>query len=311
MSSFFSICIPAYKNAGYLRNLLDSIDKQSFRDFEVIVSDDSPGDEVEILCKEYNEKFKLLYFKNIPAKGSPLNWNTAIEKASGLWIKLMHDDDWFASSESLKDYSIALVTEPKIDFIFSYYADYENGHLKKTNRLSKLNAFFLSKSPLYLFRKNYVGNPSNVLIRNNSHEWYDTNLKWVVDFEFYIRFLKNHKFYCIPKILVNVGNNEEQITKQVFRNIKVEIPENIYMLNKLGAKTLSNIIVYDYYWRLFRNLKIRSKKEVTEVSLENKLPQQLIKLMEFQFRFSLKMLNIGIFSKLLMLISYVRFRLFE
>ena len=61
---FISICIPAYKRIDFLKRLLDSIAIQSFRDFEVIVTDDSPSDEVELFCKLYNKRFVLYYYKN-------------------------------------------------------------------------------------------------------------------------------------------------------------------------------------------------------------------------------------------------------
>jgi glycosyltransferase involved in cell wall biosynthesis len=46
MNPLISICIPAYKRTEFLQRLLDSIDIQTFKNFEVIVTDDSPGNDV-------------------------------------------------------------------------------------------------------------------------------------------------------------------------------------------------------------------------------------------------------------------------
>src|ERR1043166_5570237 len=100
-SPTFSICIPAYKRVNFLKRLLDSIAAQSFKDFEVIITDDSPGNEVYDLTEHYKDNFTILYLKNPATLGTPANWNEAISHARGEWIKLMHDDDWFSSSESL------------------------------------------------------------------------------------------------------------------------------------------------------------------------------------------------------------------
>src|SRR5438309_1205572 len=53
-----SICIPAYKRTAYLKRLLDSVAIQTYTDFEVIVSDDSPDNSVQLLCKKYDERMK-------------------------------------------------------------------------------------------------------------------------------------------------------------------------------------------------------------------------------------------------------------
>ena len=50
---FISICIPAFQRVDYLR-LLDSIEIQSFRDFETVISDDSPGHEVQELIRNHH-----------------------------------------------------------------------------------------------------------------------------------------------------------------------------------------------------------------------------------------------------------------
>ena len=45
-----------------------------------------------------------MYYKNIKVLGTPENWNESIRKAKGAWIKLMHDDDWFANENSLQKF---------------------------------------------------------------------------------------------------------------------------------------------------------------------------------------------------------------
>lgn len=39
-----SICIPAYNNGQAVRRLLSSVEKQTFKDYEVIITDDSAGE---------------------------------------------------------------------------------------------------------------------------------------------------------------------------------------------------------------------------------------------------------------------------
>src|SRR5690606_15587208 len=141
--------------------------------------------------------------------------------------------DWFSSEASLEKFAEAANGQEDVDFIFSAYNSYEGNRLKSTkmNSIATINA--LKKNPLKLFSKNYVGHPSTTLIRNNRKNWYDEKIKWVVDFEFYIRCLKEGNLFYIPQALINIGVNNDQITKQVFRNRSVEIPENLYLLSKL------------------------------------------------------------------------------
>ena len=305
MNPFISICIPAYKNAAYLDVLLHSIELQGFSDYEVIVSDDSPNDEVEILCRKYSSKFLMIYHKNSPPKGSPANWNTGIKMANGKWIKLMHDDDWFSSDTSLADFAKAAQENAHSLLIFSGYSLYEDGVFKSNNIITALIENQLRRSPLILFKKNYIGHPSTTLIKNEPMEWYDEKVKWVVDFEFYIRMLKNGSFHSIQLPLVNIGIGNEQITKEAFRNISIEIPENMYLLNKLGTPVLKNIIVYDYYWRLLRNVGIRSLKDITDHYSEREVPPEISRMLRFQLLFPLPVLKVGFFSKLLMSGSYL------
>jgi len=75
MTPFISICIPAYKRVHYLQRLLDSIDFQSYKNFEVVITDDSPDDQVEKLVHSYLQTLPVKYFRNEKSLGTPENCN--------------------------------------------------------------------------------------------------------------------------------------------------------------------------------------------------------------------------------------------
>lgn len=304
-----SICIPAYKNTAYLEVLLRSIEIQTFKDIEVVVTDDSPNDEVMILCKKYEDKFPLVYQKNVPAKGSPTNWNEGIRLAKGKWIKIMHDDDWFVHEKALQLFYESTVQFPNVDFFYSAYNNVQQatGSIEKvTNGI--FGRILLKLSPLNLFSKNRVGNPSCTLIKNFKGLQFDERLKWVVDFDFYMtQFLKGTSYQYIPAVLINVGIGVEQITNDCLRNPAVEIPENFILIEKYGSRIFNNILVFDYYWRLLRNCDIRSREDIALYYRNDDLNKVMEMMLLKQMSVRLTTLKKPIISKLLMLRCYVQY----
>jgi hypothetical protein len=129
-------------------------------------------------------------------------------------------------------------------------------------------------------------------------------LKWLVDIDFYIRFLSNTKPVVISKNLIAVGLGNDQVTKQVFRNPAVEIPENLYVLAKIGVSSLRNIIVYDAYWRFLRNLDIRKVAQIRESGYPGAIPVVIESMIRFQSMIPRKALKTGFLSKILMTVHY-------
>ncbi|HMU59983.1 MAG TPA: glycosyltransferase [Chitinophagaceae bacterium] len=304
-----SICIPAYKNIKFLKRLFDSIAIQDFRDFEVIVTDDSPGKDVELLCNTYEASFSLIYYKNYPALGSPANWNKGISYAKGEWIKIMHDDDWFVSSRSLGIFASATKISD-IRFIFSGFNNVSEDNKFEVNTITAYEKYLLRKNPVNLLKRNFIGHPSTTLIRKDIVGKYDEKLKWVVDLEYYIRVLgTSGNFFLIDGSLINIGISKEQITSLVFRKPDIEIPENIYLLKRIGTKALKNIFAYDYFWRFIRNLKVRDIGILRTYYNIGDEPDLLLVMVKQQKLLPFFLLNIGAFSKVAMLFSYLRNRI--
>src|SRR5665647_3130666 len=304
-SPIISICIPAYKRLEFLQRLFNSIAIQTYKNYEVIITDDSPDESVAAFIKDYSGIRNVHYYRNIKTLGTPENWNESIRKANGTWIKLMHDDDWFADENSLQLFYEATLKNSDCSFIFSAYNNISEGKkFEEKVSLNLIGKLLLKWSPLNLFGKQFVGNPSCTLIRKDIDLFYDNSFQWVVDFEYYIRCLqKVKKYFYINQPLINVGINDEQVTKYTFRKPVVEIPENHLMIEKMGFFILRNLFVYDHYWRLYRNLEIRSAKEIKSY-YSKPLHPLLRQMINFQNKIPVRILKIGVCSKLFMFLNY-------
>jgi len=306
MLTSISICIPAYKRVNYLERLLKSIDSQSYLNFDVIITDDSGEDTVvEKYLNSSVFKFKIQYFKNKTSLGSPMNWLAAMSHAKGDWIKIMHDDDYFSSIDSLKFFADNM-TEG-IDCIFSgYNIVYDNYSLKDMTIKSSLFKRVL-KNPFILSANNVIGPPSVLALKREILDTYDTRLKWIVDWEYYIRLASKYNIHYINKPLVCVSYNDSQITNAVKGNPNVEIPEMMIFLQKYNVNILKSVIVYDSWWRLIRNLNINSVEKFSNFHHGN-IPNFIIRIIKFQSLFKAKFIKIGAISKILMFGSYIKFR---
>jgi glycosyltransferase involved in cell wall biosynthesis len=83
-----SVIIPTYYRREDLAELFDSLLRQTVKPFEVIVVDDTPTDEIAVLCDIFKvqfakKKIRLLYHKNQRKKSSSVARNIGVEMSSG------------------------------------------------------------------------------------------------------------------------------------------------------------------------------------------------------------------------------------
>jgi glycosyltransferase involved in cell wall biosynthesis len=304
MQTLISICIPAYRRVGNLKILLDCISKQTYENIEVVITDDSGLDNAVFdFLSDSLFKFKVNYYKNPVPLGSPRNWLFTISLAKGDWVKIMHDDDYFSSPTSLQEFVDEISDD--IDCLFSgYNAVFDDDKtINKTISGSKFHRFLTR--PFSLFAENVIGPPSVMMFKRGIAESFDERLKWIVDWEYYIRLSLKYKLKYISKPLICVGYNETQITNSCFLNPDVEIPETLIFTNKYGNSLFKNILAYDAWWRLLRNLGLRKTEQLTTYSKKILINENVFRMIQFQSYFKPFFLNIGFISKILMLFSYL------
>lgn len=92
-SPIVSIVVPVYNAEEYLRRLLESIKKQIFQDYELILVDDGSSDKSAEILEEYHSKDPRIHVMHQKNSGAAAARNRGIEEANGKYITFLDADD--------------------------------------------------------------------------------------------------------------------------------------------------------------------------------------------------------------------------
>jgi len=245
-----SICIPVYEMNGegvnHLKKLLDSLNYQSNKEFEVIISDDSLDNEIEIFISKSNFKYSIKYFRNISLKkNASNNLNSAIINSSYSIIKPMFQDDWVINNDLIKE-----IINSNYSWGVFKTQDIKNGVIANTIT-PKYNKYLI-------WGINTIGSPSVIYFKKDDNLLFDEKLINLMDVDFYYRLYKKHKDPMLHKeISINtriwngsVSNtmvNKKLLLKEenyirLKYNLKYNLYDMIFIRYKLNY--LNNILAY-------------------------------------------------------------------
>ena len=134
-----SVVVPAYCRPDFLNVLIASFEKQTFKDSELVILDDSPVEKsVESIVKKYSDK-KIRYIRNPENLGFCKNLLKSINSANGEYILILGDDDILGNENTLEEYvkifekypDVGLVYSNQIQFNNNYLTDYVYKHFEK------------------------------------------------------------------------------------------------------------------------------------------------------------------------------------
>lgn len=121
-----SVIVPVYNIENYIAECIDSILKQSFTEFEMILVDDGSTDKSGNICEEYREidnRVIVIHQKN---GGLSDARNTGIKKSKGNYIYFVDGDD-FIHKDALINFINVLKDNPNSDFIIGRMSYFVNG----------------------------------------------------------------------------------------------------------------------------------------------------------------------------------------
>src|SRR6202011_4953819 len=91
MSVRFSVLLPVYNRENYVRQAVDSVLNQTFKDFELLAVDDGSTDRSAEILKSYGSRLKLIQQRN---QGPESARNAAAAVAQGEYLVYLDSDDF-------------------------------------------------------------------------------------------------------------------------------------------------------------------------------------------------------------------------
>lgn len=200
-----SIILPCYNHEDYISNCLTCIIEQKFNDYEVLILDDASSDSTELTISKWlqiqrDERFN--YIRNQVNIGATKNFNKGLSIAKGNYIVFLSGDDYW-SSEFLKtlmdvleehNYDYVFCKTAVIDHLGKYLRSIPDDELSLDNYNSILNAMLFGNiiaGHSVIFKKEFI----------DRFGYFNENLKYLSDWEFLLRLVKNCKGIYIPQEL--------------------------------------------------------------------------------------------------------------
>lgn len=233
-----SVCMPLYNGEAFLKEAFDSLERQTYSNIEVIISDDASRDTTWQLCEDYkqNSRYSVRLFKHQP-QGIGANWNYCVQQAQGAYIKFLFQDDTLEPT-CVASMMAAIQSDDKLGMVACkrHILVQQNSEEKRTQQwltnFSNLQVELeeqhnypmrLTVSDMkepYFFsppRNNKIGEPSAVLFRKKIIEsigLFHTQLKQALDYEYWYRILTHFDLLILNEALVSFRLHAQQATQQ-------------------------------------------------------------------------------------------------
>lgn len=238
MEPLVSVCIPAYNNAAYIKETIDSILNQTYRNLELIICDDTSKDNtVEVVESIQDDRIKL--YKNEKNLGMSGNWNHCLKLCTGEYIKLICADDMLAP-ECLEKEVKALMENPKAVLAESDTQLFDldgrpKGFYKRYKTSGMTNGRKIAREGFFI--KNYFGAPLANTFRRSILEQaggFDTWYTYILDYDFWVQLACIGDVYIIHEPLNYFRVRNDSNTGEVMSGDKTNtyVEEHIHLVNK-------------------------------------------------------------------------------
>jgi glycosyltransferase involved in cell wall biosynthesis len=307
-----SVCIPTYNHSCFLPETIESVLKQSYGDYELLIIDDCSTDHTRDIIEKYaNQDKRIISLINPVNRGMVKNWNLCLQIARGEYIKFLFDDDVFYSDKALEimvskldgSADISLVSTARniidqksciIDVISEY--KHKNG-CKGTDIIQDC----------LIEQKNKIGEPSAVIFRKKHTErGFNERYRQIVDLEMWFHILELGRFVYIDNPLVSFRIHPAQQTRINMEHTDLCI-ESFQLLQDYGSKPYLQLsaIEREYMrfvpvysiWKLHKKGKISHKAALDEIKRKYSIHKFIILFPFYRFYKFTKRLKTNIFPK--------------
>ena len=207
-----SIIIPAYNAEITIRETIQSVQQQTFSDFELIVINDVSKDRtLEVLQSITDSRLKVFSYEN---GGLSVARNRGISQATGEFIAFLDADDlWTCDKLELQLAALQQHPEAGVAYSWTYYIDEQGQAL-----FPGIPIFYQGNVHGDLLIKNFLLNGSNPLIRRQAIESvgdFDPAFPHFADWDYWLRLAACWNFAVVPKYQIFYRQSSRSMSAKV------------------------------------------------------------------------------------------------
>lgn len=197
-----SVLFPVYNTEKYLAEALDSLEAQTFRNFEIIAVNDGSTDRSGEILRDYAARFPNIRLIEQANSGKPAALNAGLDLASGEWIAIMDSDDSAAPEYLEHLYATAQKTEADL-VSCGYELIYPECRILRDSRWACVAPHSLAEFPELLFLDNTNWNKLyRMQMLKTYNIRFDRELKMAEDLPFFFQtLLAANRIAVIPQPL--------------------------------------------------------------------------------------------------------------
>ena len=260
-----TILMPVYNCREYVREAIDSILGQTFRDFEFLIIDDGSTDDTNEIIRKYSDD-RIIIHKNEKNLGLIATLNKGLDLAKGRYIARMDGDDISVSNRFEQQFKF-MESNPQVGLCGTWFETFsENKRVETTKyltddsdiRLKQLYQIHLSHGTC-MFR-------TSVLKENNLY--FDPEFIHAEDYELWTRIAMYTRFANVPQVLYKVRNNKNGVSEK-YKNIQIQNTKKIIIKQFQKLKKDFNDEDYNLYlnfayynFNSFDKIKVKKLEEL-------------------------------------------------
>jgi len=206
MKPVVTALITTYNRAKYLTIAIESVLHQSFRDFELLILDNSSKDETESIVKGFNDA-RLNYIKHEPLNISQAR-NLGVRKAAGEFVAFLDDDDEWLPQKLARQVAFFQKADPNVALVYGGFIRFDaEGHEFHTYEPWQRGKVLRS---LLLLEGEFTGSASNPMLRKSTVlelGGFDEEVRTGEDWELYLRLAEKYEVDLIPDPVVRIRHH--------------------------------------------------------------------------------------------------------
>jgi len=208
-----SIIIATYNRARFIEETVESILKQTFGDFELIIISDGSTDNTTSIIASIDDQ-RIRYVEQPPSGRPAVPRNRGIQLSRGKYVAFCDDDDLWGAEKLAKQVAF-MEQHPDIGLSFGYAENFGETAFKGMLLYARKES-----DSIVSFEKLLLGNKIatfTVLVRKRCLDavgCFDENpeFKAIEDYDLWLRIALKYKIACVPEILGKYRVHPENIS---------------------------------------------------------------------------------------------------